>query len=866
MVTPFSPGGACTLSTTDSEISLRDSEAVAYCNQILQRERDVATKSASGTGGFNRYAGNTYSDVIVSDSGKAHVGDVYHLAPAVDEERAKQQCLRILYTVNYEQHKNFNSNRAKETCQWVIQHEQFQRWHTSTNNELLWLSADPGCGKSVFSKYLVDEWLPQNNYSNVCYFFFKDNADQSRLDKALSSLLYQLLSAHQQLIKSHILPEWKKMGKTIAQSTQKLWDLLLTATADKSIGGPVICILDALDECMEQGMRQLIEYLCKFVCEKANCVTHIPNIKFLVTSRPYDEVGKWFDKTIRRFPSIHLRGEDKNEQMNHEINMVIDQHLTDLADAFKLSAMTQSRLRTTLYGMENRTYLWLHLTIDHLRQTLHRALDPDEVRVDMLPRTVEDAYEQILQKVESAQKPRVQRIFKLVLGARRPLTIQEMAIALCILESKDERDLSPPSLQSRTRQLETSICQWCGLFVFLREGRIYLIHQTAKDFLISDGVHSTPSKKWKGYLVSQDCEIEMARVAVRYLRLRRFTVTENEHSTRTVAWLALRHIRRNATIPTTVLKTSGPEVSEVHSLYLYCARWWASHIEAGLQNRDDTELLHEATKLCLDTDMFTGWFRYRHRKEHWILKNSLCEKPQFMATAVGSLRVLQCLHEMGKFDPEARDFRHETALFWAVKAGNADLLGWVTDITLQWATMNASLLTNAAVNVYMVGTWALLNKHGPLPLRLKQKDGQTVLHQACQYGNMNMVKILLDHGANVNSRIDRKGTTALMIAAREGFTEIVKLLIQSADINKKDDHGHTALDYARFNNENAIIELLRSRGGRSGHDHIEGQDGTLLEEWEMIEAEDILDPTGEFCLVQTTQSVLLVREPQSDNG
>jgi len=40
---------------------------------------------------------------------------------------------------------------------------------------MLWVSADPGCGKSVFAKYLVDSILTITESRIICYFFFKDD-------------------------------------------------------------------------------------------------------------------------------------------------------------------------------------------------------------------------------------------------------------------------------------------------------------------------------------------------------------------------------------------------------------------------------------------------------------------------------------------------------------------------------------------------------------------------------------------------------------------------------------------------------------------------------------------------------------------
>jgi hypothetical protein len=103
--------------------------------------------------------------------------------------------------------------------------------------------------------------------------------------------------------------------------------------------------------------------------------------------------------------------------------------------------------------------------------------------IDSLPLTVKDAYEKILSRVPQECADTVKRIFRIVVGARRPLSIQEIAMALGIATSVESTSLA--QVQLDPQWLESSIRYWCGLFVFINHDRIYLIHQTAKEFLIS---------------------------------------------------------------------------------------------------------------------------------------------------------------------------------------------------------------------------------------------------------------------------------------------------------------------------------------------------------------------------------------------
>ena len=70
------------------------------------------------------------------------------------EEETK--CLQAHCTSVYVDHKNINPDRVPGTCQWFLNNEKFHAWAGNDSSELLWVTADPGCGKSVLSKSLVD--------------------------------------------------------------------------------------------------------------------------------------------------------------------------------------------------------------------------------------------------------------------------------------------------------------------------------------------------------------------------------------------------------------------------------------------------------------------------------------------------------------------------------------------------------------------------------------------------------------------------------------------------------------------------------------------------------------------------------------
>jgi len=85
---------------------------------------------------------------------------------------------------------------------------------------------------------------------------------------------------------------------------------------------------------------------------------------------------------------------------------------------------------------------------------------------------------------------------------------------------------------------------------------------------------------------------------------------------------------------------------------------------------------------------------------------------------------------------------------------------------------------------------------------------------AASEGRLDVVRYLLDEGADVNAR-EKFGNTALAEATYYGHIAVIKeLLARGADINAIGEGG-TALDIAVNRNNSAVAELLRHHGGKS---------------------------------------------------
>lgn len=96
------------------------------------------------------------------------------------------------------------------------------------------------------------------------------------------------------------------------------------------------------------------------------------------------------------------------------------------------------------------------------------------------------------------------------------------------------------------------------------------------------------------------------------------------------------------------------------------------------------------------------------------------------------------------------------------------------------------------------------------------KEGLTALMAACDNGNENAVRVLLERGSNPDKKY-KDDSTALIAAIRSGSYAIVNMLLQhGADVNAADENGDTplmfAVDIKKATAKPEIMEALIKNG------------------------------------------------------
>ena len=88
----------------------------------------------------------------------------------------------------------------------------------------------------------------------------------------------------------------------------------------------------------------------------------------------------------------------------------------------------------------------------------------------------------------------------------------------------------------------------------------------------------------------------------------------------------------------------------------------------------------------------------------------------------------------------------------------------------------------------------------------------STLMWAAEEGHEAVVRLLLDRGADIESRDTEYGQSPLSLAARYGHEAVVRLLLdRGADTESRSRNGMTPLRYAEMRGREKTVELLRNR-------------------------------------------------------
>ncbi|KAF2736565.1 hypothetical protein EJ04DRAFT_157950 [Polyplosphaeria fusca] len=360
----------------------------------------------------------------------------------------------------------------KKSYHWILENPDFQRWRNNSQARLLWIKGDPGKGKTMLLCGIIDELSKCTDKTTILsYFFFQ--ATDSRINSAtavLRGLLFMLVSQQPSLV-SHLRKKHDQTGKALFEDANA-W-VVLCEIFTNILHDPSSCnmyfFVDALDECV-QDLDKLLAFLVQMSALS-------PRVKWVLTSRNYTNIEQRLqlnDSGTR----LSLELKENAVQVSYAVDAYIDHRLIEL-EQIQYDQLLQSSIREKMQQKANGTFLWVSLVMKELKN----ALSWEILQVlEEVPTELKGVYWRMMDHIKQLKRRNpdlCRQVLSTVVTTYRPLHLQE----LCVLA--DLPDQGP-----NAQELTTIIVKMCGSFLTLREDNVYIIHQSARDFLLDEAAQS----------------------------------------------------------------------------------------------------------------------------------------------------------------------------------------------------------------------------------------------------------------------------------------------------------------------------------------------------------------------------------------
>ncbi|KAF2279455.1 uncharacterized protein EI97DRAFT_492076 [Westerdykella ornata] len=780
---------------------------------------------------------------------------------------AEKSCMVLLNSMYLAEYKAQLPRPVQGTCSWILSHPAYLSWLTAEENRLLWVTGEPGCGKTMLSAYVTDH-LSLGNAGPVkpqIFFFFCDDTVKSQRDAIaiLRGILYQILQQHRKLIK-HVKSRLELDGPSLVNSFPALWELFLKIVVD-STPGTIGIIVDAIDECEIRTRNNFLNAIMQLVNEPQDVHRQSRNcIKFLITSRP--SLGNSYNLT--GLMKNRLEIEQNHCNVSKDVKLVIRSKVGEIANKFHCYEDTKNYLEQVLYSKSDQSFLWLNMVIHSL-----------EASPKASKREFERIINTFLQGISSKDREDAGKFLRLLVGSSRHLTLVEMNNAFTVNE--DHRSVADvvDDLQLSIRSTLQNIV---GSFVRIREvnqsanedSRVSFIHQSAKEYLTDIALHSEDMIVQSLGVPLVDAALSISQSCIQYLLMEEFQsdIFASERDSLEIS-------SRNSlnSLPLTDFDTVGsgggplsPDEylgldnffkdsqnvdegrcnlsAQKYRFFDYAATHWAEHYSL-CENSAPTSVRMAVHRLTTSPScVLTNWLKY-----YWIKSNmeysfpdafgtievaAFFNLPILLADAVGRL----------KLNTEATKTR---ALFWAARMSSLDCIrvllqhgansngmgiDWQTPLTIaaQHGHLDAvqMLLDDPRTDITVTGksgrsalSFAAGNGHleiveallGRGAFRPEDRDNAhwTPLFWAVQGDCASIVRILLKQPFVDINQVDKSGRSILSRAAGEGKRRALKLLLRSpsVDLNLKDARGRSPLLWAAANGQDEVVSILMHKAG-----------------------------------------------------
>lgn len=300
------------------------------------------------------------------------------------------------------------------TCQWLFERSEYKAWRDPTelplHNGFFWMRGKPGSGKSTLMKFALEQ-SPNTQNVSISYFFNARGSDI--LPKSLEGMYRSLLYQIYDQI-----PELLPVLHAHTRFSQKTWSLgrlkqIFKETILELGSRELTCYIDALDECFEEsGVRDMVDSF-----EALGAAAVRAGMKFYVmfSSRHYPHI------TIGKCQHLIL---DDKEGHQSDIDSYIRSHLR--IGRSELALEIQRELQRKASGV----FLWVVLVTRILNEEMDRGnIHQLRDRLNATPGDLYALFEDALQISSPREGKLLTLILQLVLFSHTKLSLQDLYFA-----------------------------------------------------------------------------------------------------------------------------------------------------------------------------------------------------------------------------------------------------------------------------------------------------------------------------------------------------------------------------------------------------------------------------------------------------
>ncbi|RKK23582.1 Vegetative incompatibility protein HET-E-1 [Fusarium oxysporum f. sp. cepae] len=355
-----------------------------------------------------------------------------------------------------------NGGLLEGSYRWILNNADFQRWRNEEQSRLLWIKGDPGKGKTMLLCGIINELEKQAG--NLVSYFFCQSTDP-RINNAtavLRGLIYLLVDQQPSLI-SHVRKKYDQAGKGLFEDVNAWWalyDIFTNILQDPELNNTFL-IIDALDECITD-LSQLLDLIIEksFEC---------PCVKWIVSSRNY--LLDMEEKLGKAIQEVRLCLELNEDAISDAVDVYIQHKVGQLALKKHYDNRLRDEVQQYLTSNAHGTFLWVALVYKELADPKVRRRHK-LTKLSSFPPGLDSLYERMMKHItDSVDADLCKKILAIASVVYRPATLKELTSLVETLEDFEQNDLE-------------EIIGSCGSFLTLREGVIYFVHQSAKDYLL----------------------------------------------------------------------------------------------------------------------------------------------------------------------------------------------------------------------------------------------------------------------------------------------------------------------------------------------------------------------------------------------